>query len=192
VTVEQHTVDTATRLTHLRDGLLDAAFVRLSRPPGGGLEFLLLQLDPLLVALPAMHPLAAREVIPLAALNNQPLAFYPRDQNPAWYDEVHHALAQAGAQMRTVREASDPMSNLPTVAAGQALTFLSAPLAQALRYADVTVRPLGPPRLAVGLGLAWRGGDTAGPVATLVRVARQHQTLSASSARPLPPPAARG
>lgn len=61
--VELVSAPTRDRLAQVADGRLDAAFVRAPQP-APGLRILPLWEDPLLVALPAAHPLATRDEMP--------------------------------------------------------------------------------------------------------------------------------
>lgn len=85
------------RLAAVRSGALDAAFVRaLTQAPG--LELLPVWTDPLYVALPAAHPLAAEAAPRLAQLAGLPLRLAPRADNPPFHDLVTGTLRAAGAE----------------------------------------------------------------------------------------------
>ncbi|UQA92426.1 LysR family transcriptional regulator [Streptomyces halobius] len=92
---EFQTLDAPTRLAEVRAGRLDAAFVRgVESAPG--LRFLTLWYDPLVVALSASDPLAARGRLDLADLAGMPLRIAPRGENPVLHDTVHAACRTAG------------------------------------------------------------------------------------------------
>src|SRR5437899_2638590 len=61
-----------------------------------GVELLPAWQDPLTVALPATHPLAAQPAIQLAQLRGIPLRLAPRPDNPAFHDLIVGACADAG------------------------------------------------------------------------------------------------
>jgi DNA-binding transcriptional LysR family regulator len=64
----------------LRDGIVDAAFVHPAFVPGGlpdGIAVRLLCRDTVILALPANHPLAEMEAIPVRALRHEPLILFP-------------------------------------------------------------------------------------------------------------------
>ncbi|MEV5975739.1 LysR family transcriptional regulator [Streptomyces sp. NPDC052114] len=90
----------AERLAAVRTGELDAAFVRAVRA-AEGLELLPVWSDPLYVALPSGHPLAAEggPGIGLDALvrSGLPLRLAPRGANPPFHDLIGDALRDAGA-----------------------------------------------------------------------------------------------
>ncbi|MEU6674533.1 LysR substrate-binding domain-containing protein [Streptomyces sp. NPDC046925] len=75
------------RIDALRSGELDAALVR-GAGPLPGLAMVRVWDDPLFVALPASHPLAALPRLEPADLAGLPLRLAPRDRNPAFHDLV--------------------------------------------------------------------------------------------------------
>ena len=87
----------AERIARVRDGALDAAFVRGERT-APGVELLPAWQDPLTAALPALHSLAAQPVIRLAELSRVALRLAPRQDNPPFHDLILGACAEAGFQ----------------------------------------------------------------------------------------------
>ncbi|WP_043618694.1 LysR family transcriptional regulator [Nonomuraea candida] len=95
--VRLHRLSLVERLAAVQSGELDAAFVRaLTRAPQ--VELLPLWSDPLLVALPASHPLAAEPVLRVEQLADLPLRLAPRDHNPPFHDLIVSAMREAGAE----------------------------------------------------------------------------------------------
>ncbi|MFE0733849.1 LysR family transcriptional regulator [Streptomyces sp. NPDC058855] len=92
VQVRLHRLPVTERLAAVREGELDAALVR-ALPAAPGLELLPLWQDPLLVALPAGHPLAAREALRLEDLAGLPLRLAPPGRQPALPRPGHGRLA---------------------------------------------------------------------------------------------------
>jgi DNA-binding transcriptional LysR family regulator len=85
----------AERIARVRASELDAAFVRaVTTAPG--VELLPVWQEPLTVALPATHPLAARPAIQLSQLSGLPLRLAPRQDNPPFHDLILGACAEAG------------------------------------------------------------------------------------------------
>ncbi|MEV3981012.1 LysR family transcriptional regulator [Nonomuraea sp. NPDC049758] len=85
----------AERLAAVRSGDLDAALVRLV-DAAPGLEFFPAWTEPLVVALPAAHPLAGSGTLSLTQLGDLPVRLAPRERNPPFHDLVTGALARAG------------------------------------------------------------------------------------------------
>ena len=88
-------VSLAERISQVRSGELDAAFVR-GTAAAPGIELLPLWQDPLTVAFPATHPLAAEPAIGLSQLSGIPLRLAPRQDNPVFHDMILGACADAG------------------------------------------------------------------------------------------------
>jgi DNA-binding transcriptional LysR family regulator len=150
---------TGQRLALLRSRELDVAFVRLAHLDDQRLDFRRLLVEPLHLALPAHHPLAAGTEVALTQLGTDDLAFYVREQNPLWYDEVLALLRSAGVRPRTIREGWSVMDALPLVAAEEAVAFISDTMVRLLRYPGVVYRPLALPAPILGLGIAWHAGN---------------------------------
>ncbi|MBW5482251.1 LysR family transcriptional regulator [Streptomyces bambusae] len=86
----------AQRLRCLRDGELDAAFVRGEPTVPPGISLLEAWQDPLYAAVPAGHPLAARPALILAELTELPLRLVERPANPPFHDLVTAMFRAAG------------------------------------------------------------------------------------------------
>ncbi|QNP71128.1 LysR family transcriptional regulator [Streptomyces roseirectus] len=92
---EFQTLGIQERLKELQAGTLDAAFIRgVESVPG--LNLLTLWYDPLLVALPATHPLAEKPTLTLHDLAELPLRIADRTQNTILHDSVLLACQDAG------------------------------------------------------------------------------------------------
>ncbi|RAJ82893.1 DNA-binding transcriptional LysR family regulator [Streptomyces sp. PsTaAH-137] len=110
---------TATRLQQVRDGELDATFVRgADRAPG--LELLPLWRDELVAALPATHPLAERDGIDLADLAGLPLRIASRESNPHLVDAVVDACRAAGFEPVMGPAFTTDQDTLAAIATGRA------------------------------------------------------------------------
>jgi len=96
---EFQTLAAGTRLEEVRAGRLDAAFIRGIRS-APGLQLLTLWHDPLLVALPAGHFLAAGGPLELKDLAALPVRLPPREKNDVLFDTVLAACREAGFEPR--------------------------------------------------------------------------------------------
>jgi DNA-binding transcriptional LysR family regulator len=85
------------RLAAVRSGDLDAAFVRIleSAP---GLELVPVWSEPLVVALPERHPLAAHETVRLGQLGELPVRLASPSNNPPFHRMITTALRNAGVE----------------------------------------------------------------------------------------------
>ncbi|MEX2980641.1 LysR substrate-binding domain-containing protein [Streptomyces sp. C36] len=154
--LELVTAATDTRLKDVRSGELTATLLRGEREDTG-LELLPLWQDPLMVALPARHDLAARDGIDMADLAGLPLRLTPRPRNPALFDLVTRSCRAAGFEPVLGPEFTTVQDTLATIAYGKpSWTVFYAPHADQLPVPGVAFRPLRNPAPAMRTYLAVR------------------------------------
>ncbi|MBP0491270.1 LysR family transcriptional regulator [Pararoseomonas indoligenes] len=179
VTVEQWTA--------LRAGGIDAG---LLRPPAGGVPFLRLEREEMLLALPRDHPMAAEEAVDPAVLDGQPLITYPPVEGRYLHDLVLSVLRLSGVAPGRVQHVSQTHSILALVGAGIGLALVPR-AADRLRPVDVVLRPLrGTPPLSAELILAWTGADNPALEAVLAVLRREWPEPDQGGAAGKPEPAA--
>lgn len=128
-------------LKMLLDGRLDVALLpHGSEEPGLACE--LLSTSSLVVVLPANHPLADQQAIPLAALAREAWIQPSRSLNPRWHDDLAHLFQQAGFEQRVVHWTPQAHTLVSQVAAGLGLAILSTWTSQHLPHQGVVYRPL--------------------------------------------------
>lgn len=117
----------------------------IARPPFGDetLRVETLLEEPVVVALPGGHPLAARSALRLRALADEPFVLFPRDRHPGWSDFVQGLCREAGFQPRIAQEATELAAAMALVAAGEGVTLVPASV-QDLRRTGVAYRALTP------------------------------------------------
>ncbi|MFF7637404.1 LysR family transcriptional regulator [Kitasatospora sp. NPDC008050] len=131
----------AERLQQVRDGRLDAAFVRgITRSQG--LELIPLWQDELVAAFPASHPAAARESVELAELADLALRIAPREANPHLVDLVTDACRAAGFDPLMGPAFTTDQDTLAAIGAGRAQwTVFYAAKAAVLPRSRAVFRP---------------------------------------------------
>ncbi|QMU72063.1 LysR family transcriptional regulator [Streptacidiphilus sp. P02-A3a] len=150
------------RLRQVAEGRLDAAFVRggsqEQREQGpAGLRTVEVWRDPLVAALPARHPLAARPAVDLADLAGLRLALTPRRNHPSLVDLVVGACAAAGFEPLPSTGAGTLQDTLSAIGAGQSLwTVVYAAHARLLRGERVAFLPFRDADLALTTSLVVR------------------------------------
>ncbi|MEB3371586.1 LysR family transcriptional regulator [Saccharopolyspora mangrovi] len=145
---------TARNIADLRDGSLDAAFVR---PP---LEIPDLRCDTLsteelLLAVPAEHELASVRTVRRDQIADQPVILWPRENAPGMYDRIVNQL-WPGSTPRVVREEPDDEQLIRAVADNAGIAPVPAPRARSLRTRGVRLKHLAAPRPTVELALAYQ------------------------------------
>jgi DNA-binding transcriptional LysR family regulator len=108
---------------------LHAGLIRVPVAQPAGLQFETLLREPVMLALPADHRLAARppgQPVPLRQLHGEPLILVRRPGAPGLYADLLELCARAGVQPRIVAEVDRMMTNLNLVAAGAGLSVVPA------------------------------------------------------------------
>jgi DNA-binding transcriptional LysR family regulator len=151
ITVQLRELTFADQERRLRVGDVDVA---LLGPPPSELPQHILFFDPLLVALPASHPLAARDDLTVEDLGYEPFPRAPHGAPADWVD-TYQLTAARGQPPRTTR---DPVFDAPGVLAevllGHCVTASPAFLADRFARGNPIARPLaGEPKIA--FGFAW-------------------------------------
>ncbi len=147
------------QIEDLLAGRIDAALVR---PPVTHPDLIAVRAlsEPLVVALPAGNPLAAREHLTPGDLGPEPFIAYAPNEARYFHDLVLGLLAEAGIEPRIVQQLTQIHSILALVRAALGIALVPA-AAERLRFEGVVFRPLvlPAPRLAEHrseLFLAWR------------------------------------
>ncbi|HEY1928552.1 MAG TPA: LysR family transcriptional regulator [Caulobacteraceae bacterium] len=151
--------NTTRLLAGLQDGSLDLAFLR---PDAAGTEALQVRVvseEPMVAALPANHPCAARTEIELADLRTEPFLLFPRPVSPTLYDSVIDACRKAGFDPVMGQAAPHMASIVTLVAAELGVSIVPASLSQ-LVVTGVAYRPIAGEAPVTRLALAHRRGET--------------------------------
>ena len=159
----------------LRHELIDAAFIRSPAPDPAGIEVHPLLEEPMMVALPEGHALAAPEAtpLPLAALSGDTFILYRRPVGPGLYDAIIAACQRAGYSPQIGQEAPRMLSTLSLVAAGLGVTLIPASM-QRLRVNGVAYRRLDSDAgLVAPLNPACRRGESAAATRRFIALARR-------------------
>lgn len=135
---------------------IDAGFVLHAEgaaPPGLAAQSVLR--EPLLLALPDAHPLAARPRPAWAALAREPLVIFPRRIAPSLYDAILGHYRARGATPVIAQEAIQMQTIVNLVSAGMGIAWVPASLTQLQRPGVVYRTPAGEP-LHCETSLVWR------------------------------------
>ncbi|WP_327432825.1 LysR family transcriptional regulator [Streptomyces sp. NBC_01236] len=161
VPVELVALPAEERLARVADGRLDAAFVRGVSPRDQlpGVRVLPLWPDPLVAALPAAHPLAARDEVALDELAGLPLSITERRVNPALVDLVVGACHDAGFQPLPGPASGSLQDTLATIGTRPLWTVVYASHARVLHAPRIAFVPFRAPGLALTTGLAVHGSN---------------------------------
>jgi DNA-binding transcriptional LysR family regulator len=150
----------------LDEGLIDLAFVR-PMAAGAGLGWHRLAREPMLLAIPAAHPLAARDKPRLADLDGEPLVMYSEKEGKYFFDKVMALFSARAVQPRFVQHLGQTHSIVALVRAGIGLAIVPAS-ARHLHFDGVVFRPLWRRDVVAETYLAWRD-DPLNPAQRTIR-----------------------
>jgi DNA-binding transcriptional LysR family regulator len=144
---------------------IDAGFVRNALKPSASLAVDLLVDEPMVVALPARHPLArgSRSALALKQLAAETFIGYPRAAGAGLYDAIISACRANGFSPNIGHEAPQMLATLNLVASGFGVTLVPASL-QRLKLDGVVHRALVgrmQPRAAIQLATRRDAGSPA-------------------------------
>jgi DNA-binding transcriptional LysR family regulator len=139
----------------LRDGTLDAGFVRLPLHAYEDLDFEVVLREAFVVTLPERHPAAALQTVDLADLAGEPFIFVPRRVEPGFYDRCIALCQGYGFSPNIVEEGTGPTAICGMVATGLGITLSPASILQA-PWPGVVFRELDRPGLELELAVAKR------------------------------------
>lgn len=141
-------------LDDVRDSIVDAAFLRVTRAETD-LEVIDVKQEPAIVAVPNDHPFSERREIRFAELRSQPLVMMTRSVEPELYDHAIALCAGAGFSPAVVHEADSVQTSLSMVASGLGLAVVTASARSSARE-GVTYLSLIDPTPSISLSIAYR------------------------------------
>lgn len=151
--IMQH-MTTSEQVIALSENNLDVGFVT---PPitDTNLELEILLQEPLVLALPENHPLAAHSEISITALANEPLILASRDRGCGLHEQIFDIYQKAGLHPNVVCAAREMQVMLGFVAAGMGISLLPSHVKNFQRT-GVVYRTLNPEAPITALGIAWK------------------------------------
>jgi DNA-binding transcriptional LysR family regulator len=160
---------TEEQLRELRAHTIDVALVPLP-VDAPDLRTEVLRREPAVAALPAAHPLAGLQRVPLSRLAAEPLVLFPRAQAPGLHDRLLASLSGPGGPPTVAQYAPETQTIVSLVAAEIGVSLVQASV-QNLGLPGVTYRPVvGAP--TVELAALLRPGEESRPALEFVELAR--------------------
>ncbi len=157
--------------TALRDGRIDAAFVRPPLRTGEGIALHMVDEEEMLVAVATGHPLADREDLRIEDLAGETFVLYPRAERPGLADTVIDACEKAGFSPKVKQYTPQLSSTINLVAASLGVSIVPASM-RGLQPEAVVYKTLRDQRLTASLGVAHRNGETSAPVLRFIETVR--------------------
>jgi DNA-binding transcriptional LysR family regulator len=157
--------------TALREGRIDAAFVRPPLRTGEGIALHLIDEEEMVVAIPSNHPLAQRPDLDIRDLAEETFVLYPRTERPGLADTVIAACEKAGFAPKVKQYTPQLSSTINLVAASLGISIVPRSM-RGLQPEAVSYKRLRDPKLTALLGVAHRTGESSAPVLRFVETAR--------------------
>ncbi len=169
VRIVLHNLTKAEQLQALRERRITVGFNRLV-PDEAGIAVRTVLREPLVVALPDTHALAARQRLRIPDLDGQPMIVYPNVPMRGLAQEVADAFKAEGARLVVEQEVEDVLTAIALVASGFGLA-VTTQSATNLRLPGVAFRPLASRHLRdLELSALWRQGDGSPILAAFLQV----------------------
>jgi DNA-binding transcriptional LysR family regulator len=148
--------------------------VGLLRPPVDSSELCseIILREPLLLALPARHPLVSKAQTSIQDLANETFVLQPRHWTLGLYDRIMSLCYSAGFSPNVKQEAADTYLIIGLVAANMGISLVPAS-AQSLRSQGVVYRPLEGDTTQIEMAMVWRRDDHSPVVEAFLELARQ-------------------
>ncbi|MEU8102647.1 LysR substrate-binding domain-containing protein [Nonomuraea muscovyensis] len=160
----------APQLAALREDAIDLGLLR-EPPDDADLVAEPVLTEPFVAVLPAGHPLAARRVVPVAALAGEPFVLLPRAAGPAFHDRIVAVCRAAGFEPRVAQRAVEWQTVSALVEAGLGVSLAPAGIRR-VRLAGVAYRRVTPGTARTTVALCHRRDDRSPLVAGFLEAAR--------------------
>jgi DNA-binding transcriptional LysR family regulator len=168
---------------------LHIGFSRLPIPGGDSLRVQPLVEEPVLVALPEDHPLAAAEEVALADLADDDFILITRSEEPELYDAHVAACAAAGFAPRVAHQVDRTNVAIGLVAGGLGVSFVASS-AELTAHPGVAYRPLTQPSPRITFGAIWHPDAVAPVLANFLALRPWSGVRNERRAEPRPRPVA--
>lgn len=137
------------------------------------LSMIALLQEPLVVVLPANHPLASQSTVSLAALTEEPFVMPLHQVVSGLSSQIYHLCSQAGFIPKVAQEAIFMVTILGLVAGGLGVSLLPASV-QSLQRQGVVYRPIQEQTPATQLTALWRSANTSAALRNFLTVIKAY------------------
>ncbi|WP_333609896.1 LysR family transcriptional regulator [Pantoea piersonii] len=170
----------------LREGMLDAAFIRLPCESSRAFNLKVIATERMLIALPADHALSQQHTIALSQLSDEALIIFPRDVSPSLYELIVSTCLRAGFNTARFQQAPQITSSLGMVGAKCGIALVPASMC-CVNNPHVVFREIENNTLFTDIAFAWRRSNTARTVAHLLKLIHETEPAPSGEAQKQPP-----
>ena len=159
VALQMHELLPAHQVEALLEGDIDVGVLWLPVADEGLREETLFE-EPLVVALPANHPLASDEQVALEDLAEEPFVIFPRWQAAVKHDLITGACLEAGFVPQVVVETNSIQGMVSMVATGIGVALATLSVSESgLQRPRVVYKEIAQRDIRVRAGMAWRSEE---------------------------------
>jgi DNA-binding transcriptional LysR family regulator len=166
-----HEWTSAVQVERLREGRIEIGFMRAPVDDDALITECVFR-EPIVVALPKGHPLAAWDVVPPKMLANEPFVMVPRHKEPNSFDKYVGLCRRAGFSPRVVQEVYQVHAIVGLVATGMGVAFVPASV-RILQRPGVVYRALQDRAAEIGTAVVRRNTDPSPVLRTFLDVLRE-------------------
>jgi DNA-binding transcriptional LysR family regulator len=181
IKLDLFSLHTTMTIAALQKQTIDIGYVRLP-VEARGLKITPIQVEPLMVCLPASHRLAHDEAINIRDLHDEHFIVYERRWAPGFHDTVINLCLQSGFTPLVAQEV-DEMYVVPTLVATGVGVAIIPNMVMSSPVEGVVIKPIRGTATTSGLGVAVRATDTSPLVKCIVTISQligqQNSTISA-------------
>lgn len=170
VEVIMQPMETSEQVIAIAENNLDVGFV-IPPTTDANLEVEILLEEPLVLALPENHPLAAQSEIHITALANEPLILASRDRGCGLHEQIFEIYQRVSLRPNVVCAAREMQVMLGFVAAGMGISLLPSHVKNFQRT-GVIYRKLTPEAPIAGLGIAWKSNNSTPVLSAFLEIVR--------------------
>lgn len=153
VDLELREMTTTPQLKALREHTIDIGLLR-EPPDESDLEAETILTEEFVAVLPVDHPLAARRVVPVDALANEPFVLLPRGVGPALHDRIIDLCREVGFEPRVTQRATEWQTIAALVEAGLGVSLAPTSIRR-IRLKGVAYRRIDPNTSRTTVAMTW-------------------------------------
>ncbi len=168
IELELHEMPVSTQHTALLRGSIDVGLLRIQAAPAE-LEVIPIMEDPLVLALPARHPLAKRHKVGLKSVAADPFVMFSTGYSALFHERIRVLCDQAGFTPRVAQYATQIHTVIGLVGAGIGVAVVPE-VARNLQNRHVRFVQLADKAEPLHVALAWRKGHETPAIQSFRRV----------------------
>ncbi len=159
------------QIDRLDKGEIDACFMYLRPADRTGLDYIRLQTEHFVLAVPASNPLASRASVTLAELQGEQFVWLRRAANPMFHDRLLEACRSKGLHPHIIQEADSEGTLLSLISVGMGIGIVTTGISHR-RPGSVVLLPVSDLDFSLELELVWNRNAVTAPLQRFIDTVR--------------------